>query len=137
MYKTIEGNTNMNSNMNGRIVYYYMNGCGHCDKFMPEWKKATASNKTDIKMVDYESSTPEGSKLAKEHGVTGFPSVMLLSNTKKDYDNSKKKHHSKKTHHNKKHDNKRPKQAAKQVQKDTGLVGTVKSFFGAIFGKKK
>ena len=69
-----------------RLVFLHMDGCGHCEKFMPEWKKATASNKTDIKMVDYESSTPEGSKLAKEHGVTGFPSVMLLSNTKKDYD---------------------------------------------------
>ena len=69
-----------------RLVFLHMDGCGHCDKFMPEWKKATASNKTDIKMVDYESSTPEGSKLAKKCGVTGFPAVMLLSNSKKDYD---------------------------------------------------
>ena len=69
-----------------RLVFLHMDGCGHCEKFMPEWKKATKSNKTEIKMVDYESSTPEGSKLAKDHGVTGFPAVMLLSETKKDYD---------------------------------------------------
>ena len=69
-----------------RLVFLHMDGCGHCDKFMPEWKKATASNETDIKMVDYESSTPEGSNLEKKYGVTGFPAVMLLSNSKKDYD---------------------------------------------------
>tara|TARA_Y100000996_G_C22520121_1_gene642082 strand:- start:994 stop:1404 length:411 start_codon:yes stop_codon:yes gene_type:complete len=70
-----------------RLVFLHMDGCGHCEKFMPEWKKAVKSNKTGIKMVDYENSTPEGSKLAKKHNVTGFPSVMLLGTNKiKDYD---------------------------------------------------
>ena len=87
IYKKVVREGMETGNSSGKkLVFLHMDGCGHCDKFMPEWKKATVSNKTDIQMVDYESSTPEGSKLAKEHGVTGFPSVMLLSNSKKDYD---------------------------------------------------
>ena len=39
-------------------------------------------------MVDYESSTPEGSKLATANSVSGYPTVMLMdknSNKIKDY----------------------------------------------------
>ena len=87
IYKKVVREGMETGNSSGKkLVFLHMNGCGHCEKFMPEWKKATKSNDTKIKMVDYESSTPEGSKLAKEHGVTGFPAVMLLGTTKKDYD---------------------------------------------------
>ena len=27
-----------------RLVFLHMNGCGHCEKFMPEWEKAKKSN---------------------------------------------------------------------------------------------
>ena len=68
---------------------------------------------------------------------------MTIREESKDHSAKKK---SKKTiiirkrHPNKKYDkNKRPNKHQKQAEakKDTGFMGTVKSFFGALFGKKK
>ena len=69
------------------FVFVHMDGCGHCDTLMPEWKKAVQSNTSNIKMMDFEKSTPEGKKLVTEHNIEGFPAVMLLESktVKKDY----------------------------------------------------
>ena len=57
---------------------------------------------------------------------------------RKDRDYSKKKPHNKKQHNKKQHNNKKydKKRTQSEPKKDTSLVGTVKSFFGALFGKR-
>ena len=60
-----------------------MNGCGHCKSMKPAWESAVAENPTNIQMVDYEMSSPEGQELCKTHNVTGFPTMFLLDGNKK------------------------------------------------------
>jgi thiol-disulfide isomerase/thioredoxin len=69
------------------LLFLTMDGCGFCKKFMPEWKKFLGLNNTSIstKMVEKD----EDKSLVKKHGVSGFPSVLLLDsggNKLKTYD---------------------------------------------------
>ena len=76
------------------LCFLHMNGCGHCKDFMPEWNKAVKTNKSKIKMFDYEISTQDGKELADKHNVSGFPSVLLLdsnNNKIKEYDGERTK----------------------------------------------
>ncbi len=62
------------------FVLVHMNGCGHCEKLMPDWKAAEAENKTDISMRAVEMSEGDGPKLCKKHNISGFPTIILLDN---------------------------------------------------------
>ena len=76
------------------FVLVHMNGCGHCEKLMPEWKNAATENKTDIKMRAVEMSEGDGPKLCKKHNITGFPTILLLDSTGakvSDYDGERSK----------------------------------------------
>ena len=64
------------------LLLCYMNGCGHCDKLMPDWDKFARENKTDILTKKVEVG--EDSSLMKKYNVEGFPTILLLgSNGKK------------------------------------------------------
>lgn len=67
-----------NASMQYRLVYLYMEGCGHCERFSPTWQKfeneyGAEYSKRGIKLVSYEASSTE----AKNYDVRGFPTVML------------------------------------------------------------
>jgi thioredoxin-like negative regulator of GroEL len=68
------------------FVLVHMNGCGHCEKLMPEWDDAASENKTDIKMRAVEMSEGDGPKLCKKHNITGFPTIILLDSKGKKLD---------------------------------------------------
>ena len=76
MYKTIEGNTNMNSNMNGRIVYYYMNGCPACQQFNPIWDEFETQYNGDMSIEKIEQANADNDLSA--YNVQGFPTVIRL-----------------------------------------------------------
>ena len=60
------------------LVYFHMNGCGHCKNFDPEWSKFEGSNKQSGSVVGTckieASSGHEGLKKCK---VKGFPTLVL------------------------------------------------------------
>jgi thiol-disulfide isomerase/thioredoxin len=58
------------------LLLLHMNGCGHCKKLMPEWDEFVANNDSGIKTRAVEVN--EDPSLAKKHGVTGFPTILLL-----------------------------------------------------------
>jgi len=62
------------------FVLVHMNGCGHCEKLMPDWNAAEAENNTDISMRAVEMSEDDGPELCKKHNISGFPTIMLLDN---------------------------------------------------------
>lgn len=70
------------------LILVYMNGCGHCEKMMPEWEKAHKKNQTGIKMRKVEMNQKGGKELCERHNINGFPTIILLENGKKlkDYD---------------------------------------------------
>lgn len=64
------------------LLLLHMEGCGHCDKLMPEWDKFTQMNNTSIVTKAIEKD--EDRSLVKKYGVEGFPTILLLdSNGKK------------------------------------------------------
>jgi len=65
-----EGNTG-NSH---EVVFYHMNGCGHCKNMMPEWDKFVNEN-SDISTRKVEAS--EGTE-AKDKGISSYPTILLL-----------------------------------------------------------
>lgn len=70
-----------------KLTLFHMTGCGHCEKMMPEWDKFSKLNPNSS--AKYEASSPKGKELGKEHGVQGYPTILLLdANNKKlkDYD---------------------------------------------------
>lgn len=70
-YGAIEGLTNKKT-----LVYFYMNGCGHCKNFMPEWDSFQKSYKGPIGVKKVEAS--EDQSLVSKLHVSGFPTVLLL-----------------------------------------------------------
>lgn len=57
-------------------TYYYMNNCGHCKRFTPEWDDFVQSYTGNIKLRKVEASDA-GDDLQK-YNIKGFPTVLLI-----------------------------------------------------------
>ena len=71
------------------LTLLHMNGCGHCEKMMPEWNSAAEENNKknkNIKMVKYERSESKGKELNKKLDISGFPTIVLLDKNDKELD---------------------------------------------------
>lgn len=74
------------------LVFFHMNGCGHCTKMMPEWNAFEKENKTNVASKKFERS--QAPELIEKHKIQGFPTIMLLdsnNNKVKDYDGPRTK----------------------------------------------
>jgi thiol-disulfide isomerase/thioredoxin len=69
---------------NKELLLLHMNGCGHCEKLMPEWQQFTNNNNTNIKTRDVEMS--EDPSLMDKYKVNGFPTILLLGENGKKLD---------------------------------------------------
>ena len=58
------------------LVYFYMNGCGHCKKFTPTWDQFASGYNGNLKVRKVERNDA-GSEL-DTYQVKGFPTVLLL-----------------------------------------------------------
>lgn len=58
------------------MALFYAPWCGHCKRFMPEWKRFKKMNNTDIKVVAI--NCDENTELAKRFGVQSFPTIYFL-----------------------------------------------------------
>ena len=76
-----------------KMVLFHATWCGHCQKFMPEWNKASNELKKNggrvngktVSMVKVDAD--ENGELVKEYDVSGFPTVKVMSQGKiVDYD---------------------------------------------------
>ena len=74
--KYLEGLT---LNSDKTFVFFKMNGCPHCVKMEPEWKKFIDGN-PDVKTETLEANANKDK--AKKYNVTGFPSLMMVSGGK-------------------------------------------------------
>ena len=59
-----------------KVNYYYMDGCGHCEKFSPVWDEFTKSynGSTQLKKINMKDA---GNDLEK-YKVDGFPTVVII-----------------------------------------------------------
>jgi thiol-disulfide isomerase/thioredoxin len=66
------------------LVFLYMNGCGWCEKFKPEWDQFSATYGASlaakgVAVVSYERSDPKSSEY--NDYVQGYPTVLLVSSS--------------------------------------------------------
>lgn len=57
-------------------TYYYMNNCGHCKRFTPEWDNFVESYTGNIKLRKVEAS--EAGDDIEKYNIKGFPTVLLI-----------------------------------------------------------
>ena len=67
-------------------TYYYMNQCGHCKRFSPEWDNFVQSYTGPVTLRKVEMSEA-GDDLDK-YNIRGFPTILVVDNKGefKDYD---------------------------------------------------
>lgn len=59
-----------------RIGIFTSPTCPHCPGAV-EMVNEIASVRNDIKVEEYSTVTPVGSKMATEHGITGVPTILI------------------------------------------------------------
>lgn len=57
-------------------TYYYMNNCGHCKRFSPEWDNFVQSYTGPVKIKKIEMS--EAGDDLEKYGIKGFPTILFL-----------------------------------------------------------
>ena len=58
------------------LVYFHMNGCGHCKRFTPIWDDFSGKYKGDIKLKKLERN--EAEDMLSKYEIQGFPTILLL-----------------------------------------------------------
>lgn len=58
-------------------TYYYMEQCGHCKRFSPEWDKFTQTYTGSVRLRKVEMNDA-GDDLRK-YNINGFPTVLLVN----------------------------------------------------------
>ena len=58
------------------LVYFYMDGCGHCKKFSPVWDQFASSYNGNLNIRKVERNNA-GDEL-NQYQIQGFPTVLLL-----------------------------------------------------------
>ena len=71
------------------LYYFWMNGCGWCEKFNPTWEILTKKYNQNIDMIKYEMNDFAAQSKLKKYNVTSSPTIILVKNNKPinfDYD---------------------------------------------------
>ena len=56
----------------GIIIFFFMNGCGHCEDTRPAWTELTRSG------LPYQFAEVESAAVSPQTGISGFPHFHLV-----------------------------------------------------------
>jgi thiol-disulfide isomerase/thioredoxin len=62
-----------------KLVYFYMNGCPHCDSFSPVWDEF----KKTSPLPTYKIESTDSGKMMSKYKISGFPTILLLDENNK------------------------------------------------------
>ena len=68
------------------LTYYYMENCGHCKRFTPEWDTFVQNYTGQVKLRKVEMNEAGGD--IEKYNINGFPTILAVDENgdKKDYD---------------------------------------------------
>lgn len=66
----------MTSDKSTKLVYFYMDGCGHCKNFTPIWDKFCSANSSSVKTYKFEQAQVR--EQINTYAISGFPTILLL-----------------------------------------------------------
>lgn len=58
-----------------RVIFFYMNGCPHCERTWPAWTKAKGSLRKMAEVAEKESR-----EVSPMDGVSSFPTFVVVQN---------------------------------------------------------
>lgn len=79
LFKENFENANVDSMMSDnskKLVYFYMTGCGHCNRFTPTWDQFCSANSSSIKTYKFEQAQVQ--EQISSYSISGFPTILLL-----------------------------------------------------------
>ncbi len=60
-----------------RVIFFFMNGCQHCQRTWPVWNDA----KADLRSIA-DVSEKESAEVSPDDGVSSFPTIVVRKGTK-------------------------------------------------------
>jgi thiol-disulfide isomerase/thioredoxin len=57
-----------------KVVYFYMNGCPHCDSFSPIWDEF----KKTSPLATHKIESADAGTMMSKYKISGFPTILLL-----------------------------------------------------------
>ena len=59
-----------------QMIYFHMNGCGHCKKFTPIWNDFTSQYRGNVQLRKLERK--DAVDLIDKYNIQGFPTVIKI-----------------------------------------------------------
>lgn len=85
-FETDSGDLDNNIKDGTKLVLFYADWCGHCQKVKPEWEKAVAkvNTKNEVKMIKVNcgEGTEQDQEVMKKYNVDGYPTIIKFVNGK-------------------------------------------------------
>ena len=57
-----------------KVVYFYMNGCPHCDSFSPIWDEFKQTSKLPTHKIE----SADAGEMMSKYKISGFTTIILL-----------------------------------------------------------
>ena len=57
-----------------KVVYFYMNGCPHCDSFSPVWDEFIQT----CPLPTHKIESADAKEMMETYKISGFPTILLL-----------------------------------------------------------
>ena len=57
-----------------KVVYFYMNGCPHCESFSPIWDEFTQTSPLGTHKIE----SADAGQMMSKYSISGFPTIILL-----------------------------------------------------------
>jgi len=77
--KTTTTGEKFTSQLGKEVVFFSMNGCGHCDDMMPAWKLLVRNYGSENAYVEYRHVVAqERPDLIEKYNIQSFPTILAL-----------------------------------------------------------
>jgi thioredoxin-like negative regulator of GroEL len=60
-----------------KVIFFSMNGCGHCQNFKPTWQQLMNKYSQDNSVELIEVSVDQNPEIVSKYKIRGFPTILM------------------------------------------------------------